>query len=54
MLTSLQNDNNKVIENLNKVLEAATKQNKQGLVNFIADRIDTHNKHGWMLRSCLK
>lgn len=54
MLATLIVDNNKVIENLNKVLALATQQNKQGLVNFIADRIDRHNKHGWQLKASHK
>jgi len=32
----------------------ASQFDKQGLVNFLADRIDVHNKHGWMLRSITK
>jgi starvation-inducible DNA-binding protein len=54
MLSLLIIDNDKVIENLNKVFELATKENKQGLADFAAARIDTHNKHGWMLRASHK
>ena len=54
MLASLIVDNDKVIESLNKVFALATTANKQGLCNFIADRLDTHNKHGWMLRASAK
>jgi starvation-inducible DNA-binding protein len=54
MLQSLITDNDKVIESLNKVFSLATKLNKQGLCNFIADRLDIHNKHGWMLRASAK
>ena len=54
MLATLITDNDKVIESLNKVFALATVANKQGLCNFIADRLDTHAKHGWMLRASAK
>jgi starvation-inducible DNA-binding protein len=53
-LATLIVDNDKVIESLNKVFTLATAANKQGLCNFIADRLDTHAKHGWMLRASAK
>jgi starvation-inducible DNA-binding protein len=53
-LATLIVDNDKVIESLNKVFALATAANKQGLCNFIADRLDTHAKHGWMLRASAK
>lgn len=53
-LATLIVDNDKVIESLNKVFSLATTANKQGLCNFIADRLDTHAKHGWMLRASAK
>jgi starvation-inducible DNA-binding protein len=53
-LATLIVDNDKVIESLNKVFALATSANKQGLCNFIADRLDTHAKHGWMLRASAK
>lgn len=54
MLEDLIITNQQVIEALNKVVELATKYNKQGLLNSIPERIDVHNKHGWMLRSLAK
>lgn len=54
MLTALQDANDKVIESLNKVFELATASKEQGLANFAADRIDSHKKHGWQIRSSLK
>ncbi|CAB5221245.1 Dps DNA-binding ferritin-like protein (oxidative damage protectant) [uncultured Caudovirales phage] len=54
MLSSLQSANDKVIESLNKVFDLATAQKEQGLANFVADRIDNHKKHGWMIRASLK
>jgi len=53
-LATLIVDNDKVIESLNKVFALATVANKQGLCNFIADRLDTHAKHGWMLKASAK
>jgi len=53
-LATLIIDNDKVIESLNKVFTLATVANKQGLCNFIADRLDTHAKHGWMLKASAK
>ena len=54
MLQSLLSDNEEVTASLNKVFDLAVEHKKQGLANFIADRLDTHDKHGWMLKSCLK
>lgn len=54
MLSSLQTANEKVIESLNKVFDIATREKKQGIADFVAGRIDVHNKHAWMIRSSLK
>ena len=54
MLTNLQTANNAIIDNLNKLFALASEQNEQGVADFAAGRIDTHKKHGWMLRSSLK
>jgi starvation-inducible DNA-binding protein len=56
MIKSLIDDNNIVLECLNKTFQLATSSsvNKQGLADFIAGRIDTHEKHGWQLRASLK
>jgi starvation-inducible DNA-binding protein len=54
MLQDLAITNDQVIESLNKVIELATKQNKQGLLNSIPERVDVHAKHSWMIRSHLK
>ena len=54
MLTSLEVANQETISSLNKVFDLATKNKKQGLANFVADRIDQHEKHGWMLRASIK
>jgi starvation-inducible DNA-binding protein len=54
MLEAILKDNAAVANCLTISLALATRENKQGLVNFLADRIDTHKKHEWMIRSCLK
>jgi starvation-inducible DNA-binding protein len=54
MFTNLLEANDKVIDSLNKVFELANKNNKQGIANFVADRLDVHAKHGWFLKSLLK
>jgi starvation-inducible DNA-binding protein len=54
MLSALLSANDQVLYSLNRVFALAQQQNKQGLCNFIADRIDTHEKHGWQLRASLK
>ena len=54
MFGNLLSANNQVIESLNKLFAVANDADKQGFVNFIADRLDKHAKHGWMLRSFMK
>lgn len=51
MVGILSRDNDTVLGVLNEVHEEATKNNQYGLINYIEGRIDTHKKHGWMLRS---
>jgi starvation-inducible DNA-binding protein len=46
--------NEQVIDSLNKLFEIASADNKQGLADFAATRLDVHAKHGWMLRSISK
>jgi starvation-inducible DNA-binding protein len=54
MVQELQSDNVKVIEELTKAFNLATKAGKEGLADYFAGRIDVHEKHGWMLRATLK
>lgn len=54
MLEELLANNGQMIDLLNQVFQTATDENKQGIANFIAERLDAHEKHGWMLRSYLK
>lgn len=54
MLQILHDDNAIVIASLAKSLDLANKDNMQGLVNFLADRLDKHNKWAWFLRASKK
>lgn len=54
MARRLMTDNERVLVTLNVAFKLADTMDKQGLADFIAGRIDVHNKHGWMLRSITK
>jgi len=54
MMVELYEDNAKLIELLKAVFAIANEAGEQGIANFIAERLDAHGKHGWMLRSILK
>lgn len=54
MAVKLLADNEKVIEALNEAFKHAEKHNKQGLMNFLAARLETHAKWSWFLRSTTK
>lgn len=54
MLQELCDDNERMIALLNKVFASAEAENKQGIADFIAGRLDAHEKLCWMLKSTLK
>lgn len=54
MLAKLQSDNDIMITQLSKTQIIAENNKKMGLANYLQDRIDAHEKHGWMLRSTIK
>ena len=54
MLMSLIDDNSELINSLNIAFKLANDADEQGLVDFIASRIDTHKKHAWMLKASMK
>jgi starvation-inducible DNA-binding protein len=54
MVRRLSSDNEKVLATLNMAFKLANELDKQGLADYLAGRIDAHNKHGWMLRSITK
>lgn len=54
MIAELLSDNDIILQVLNDAFVVADRENQQGIANFIAERLDVHAKHGWMLRSILK
>jgi starvation-inducible DNA-binding protein len=54
MLQSLQECNTVVVNCLNSCFSLAEVDNCQGLMDFLAGRLDAHTKHGWQIASCLK
>jgi starvation-inducible DNA-binding protein len=54
MIMELHQDNQIMIQLLNDSFAAATEENRQGICDFIATRLDSHEKWGWQLRSILK
>ena len=54
MFTKLETDNKKVIESLKIAQKTADLVGSVGISNFLQDRIDIHEKHGWMMRATIK
>jgi len=54
MLAALLMDNEKMIALLKFTFQASEEAGEPGFSDFIAGRIDSHQKHSWMLRSMLK
>lgn len=54
MLTNLYQDNKDVLASLSAAYIVAEENKQLGVSNFLQDRIQTHEKHDWMLRSLLK
>ena len=54
MIEELSANNSQMIDLLNRCFATAEQEDQQGIANFIAERLDAHGKHGWMLRSFLK
>jgi starvation-inducible DNA-binding protein len=54
MVKELLMDNEKMIVILKKAYAASEAAGEPGFSNFIAERIDGHRKHGWMLRASSK
>jgi starvation-inducible DNA-binding protein len=53
MLVHLVEDNEKCIRLFKLVYDLAEQEGKHGFSNFLAERMDAHEKHGWMLRSTI-
>jgi starvation-inducible DNA-binding protein len=54
MIADLKVANQAVIESLFKAIAMAEQKNEQGLMDYLAGRIDAHKKHNWMLTATLK
>lgn len=54
MFEELFKDNQTVLNSLSAAERLADRFSEVGLGNFLQDRIDTHKKHAWMLRSINK
>lgn len=54
MIEELLANNEQMIDLLNQTFVQAEQENQQGIMDFLAQRIDAHGKHSWMLRSFLK
>lgn len=54
MIEELLADNQTLMDLLNQCFQSAAEEQQEGVANFIAERIDAHGKHAWMLKSFLK
>ena len=54
MFANLVTANDQVIASLNVLYNAAKEAGKEGFAQFVAERLDVHAKHGWMIKSHLK
>ena len=54
MVMELLSDNDKMIKMLQFLFELSEANKQFGFSNFVADRLDAHKKHGWMLKATLK
>lgn len=54
MMLNLMQDNDKVLLSLTLAYQAADADGELGIANFLQDRIQAHQKHGWMLKAVNK
>ena len=54
MVAELLEDSGKIVRVLKLVYDLAEREGKHGLSNFLAERMDAHDKHAWFLRASLK
>lgn len=54
MVKELLLDSEKISKLFKMVYDLAEREGKHGLSNFLAERMDAHDKHSWMLRASLK
>ncbi len=54
MLAELYEDSEKMVKMLKVVFEMSERVGEPAISDFIASRLDAHQKHSWMLRATLK
>ena len=54
MVRELYEDSQKITKLLKICFDMATAEGEDGYANFLAERMDAHRQHSWMLRSSLK
>lgn len=54
MVKALIDVNAQLLDSLNASFKAATAENEEGIANFLAERIDMHQKWNWFLTSTSK
>lgn len=54
MMEELYQDNAIILNMYRQAFHVAEEADEQGVADFMAERIDAHAKHQWMLRSILK
>jgi starvation-inducible DNA-binding protein len=54
MINDLLGDSEKCIKIFKMVYDLAEREGEHGLSNFLAERMDSHKKHSWMLSATLK
>lgn len=51
MVKDLANDNDRLVNDLNRALELAEKAKDEGATNLLSDRVSAHEKARWMLQA---
>ena len=54
MAKDLLKSNEHVVGKLKSVFDTSNSDNEQGIANFIAERIDMHQKWSWQLKASTK
>lgn len=54
MMRNLYTENLKLLVTLMTAYKDATEAGEEGIANYLQDRIQAQEKHGWMLRSIIK
>ena len=54
MIQELLQDSDNMVKVLKRVYDIAEAEGEHGVSNFLAERMDAHRKHSWMLRATAK